>query len=59
MNVGQLERIRTMIKGIRHELQTDSQGTSTISEAVGQLWEAVTDDLQNEVWKRYLEAEGQ
>ena len=58
MNVKQLERIRTMIKSIRAELQTDSEGSYEISEAVGDLWEAVTRDLRNEVWKRYLEAEG-
>lgn len=58
MNVKQLERIRMMMKSIRAELQTDPEGTQFISEAVTELWAVLTDELKNEVWKRYLEAEG-
>ena len=50
MNIKQIERIRTMIKSIRAELQTDSMGTSCISIAVGELWQEVTNNLKNEVW---------
>ena len=53
MNVEQLERVRAIIKNIRAELQTDNEGTSRISEAVGELWGEVTSELRNEVWKRY------
>jgi len=55
VNVSQLERIRMMISSIRAEVQTDVQGTSIISEAVGELHEVVTDALKNEVWARYME----
>ena len=57
MNVKQLERIRAYIASIRAELQTDSLGTGMISEAVGELYEEVTNALKDEVWMRYLEAE--
>lgn len=58
MNIEQLERIRTMIKSIRAELQSDSVGTNTISMRVSELFSEVTGQLKNEVWKSYLEAEG-
>ena len=58
MNIDQLERVRKLIREIREELVKDREGTSWISEKLGELWTEVTNNLRNLVWKEYLDKKG-
>lgn len=57
MNISQLERLRTMTRSIRSEINTDSGGCSIIANALDVLEEEIRDRLKSLVWARYLEAE--
>lgn len=55
MNINQLERIRTMVRSIRAEIETDISGSGTIQNRLEDLEVAILDSLKSMVWKRYLE----
>jgi len=58
MNVEQLENVLKQIDLIEMLIEDDRQGCMTVYDKLKKLRAAVTSELKNEVWKRYLEAEG-
>lgn len=55
MNVEQLENILKQIDLIEMLIEDDRQGCLTVYDKLKKFKGAVTCELKNEVWKRYLE----
>ena len=58
MNIEQLERLRTEIAVMRTILEADREGCFNIDKALNELGDLINEELKNQIWVRYLEAEG-